>query len=123
MFVVVLVVDDESLVREIVAEDLCDDGLEVIQASTAEDALSLAEQSKAPDAVVTDVHLGQGMDGIRFAAEIHRRWPETGVVIMTGQPSRLSTSERACTEHLLVKPFAPSALVRAVRNVMRRDEG
>jgi len=85
----VLVVEDETLVREIVSENLLDDGLEVVEAPSAEAALDLTETTGAPE-VVTDVNLGTGMDGLTLAGEVHRRWPSAGVVIMTGNPSSVS---------------------------------
>jgi CheY-like chemotaxis protein len=83
----VLVVDDEPLVREIVAESLYDDGLRVTEAASAEQALEIAGDRGAPDVLVTDVNLGQGMDGLQLAEEVRRRWPSAGVVIMTGNPA------------------------------------
>jgi DNA-binding response OmpR family regulator len=87
----VLLVDDETLLRETLAEDLADAGLDVAEAPDAEaalDAASAAGQADGPPrVVVTDVNLGRGMDGLALAAEVRRRWPEVGVVVMTGKPA------------------------------------
>ena len=53
----VLVVDDEALVREIVSEGLSDDGLAVMQATSAEHALALTETAGAPDVVASSMQL------------------------------------------------------------------
>ena len=55
----VLVVEDEALVREIVTEDLADDGFAVTEARSVEDALDLTQAAGPPEVVVTDVNLGQ----------------------------------------------------------------
>ncbi len=118
----VLVVDDEALVRAIVTEGLEEDGLAVAEAPSAEHALALAEAGGAPEVVVTDVNLGAGMDGLGLAAEIHRRWPGAGVVIMTGNPGYVGSRTFEENERFLEKPFGPSRLVTAVRELMRRSE-
>jgi DNA-binding NtrC family response regulator len=117
----VLVVEDEALVREIVAEGLSDDGLAVADAATAEQALALAETAGAPDVVVTDVELGRGMDGLALAGEVHRRWPGAGVVIMTGNPAAMNGHALGEQERFLAKPFGNGRLVSAVRELMGRS--
>ena len=89
----VLLVEDEALVREMLAEDLADAGLDVAEAPTAEVALAVAAAAagagQAPCVLATDVNLGGGMDGLALAAEVRRRWPRVGVVVMTGNPANL----------------------------------
>jgi len=117
----VLVVDDEALVREIVAEGLSDDGLAVVQAASAEHALALTETAGAPDVVVTDVNLGQGMTGLALAKEVHRRWPDAGVVIMTGNPASVQAHTFGEQERFLTKPFGDRRMVSVVRELMGRS--
>ncbi len=58
------------------------------------------------------------MNGVALAAELRRRWPGLGVVIMTGFDETLAPrAALPSQERLLVKPFAPSALVRAVLDI------
>jgi DNA-binding NtrC family response regulator len=118
----VLIVDDESLVREIVSENLQEDGLQVMEAVSAEDALQITGAAGAPEVVVTDVNLGPGMDGLGLAEEVHRRWPSVGVVIMTDNPGYVGGRTFEENERFLPKPFGPSRLVTAVRELMRRSE-
>jgi DNA-binding NarL/FixJ family response regulator len=84
-------------------------------ASTAEGALSLAEQAQ-PDAVVMDIGLGDG-DGIALTREITSRFPETRVLILTGQnpsPSLVQASAEARASGFLPKVVSLSAVVDAV---------
>jgi DNA-binding NtrC family response regulator len=116
--VVVLVIDDEFLIRDIVSEALLEDGLFAVEANNAEDALEIVLRGGVPEAIVTDVFLGTGMNGLSLAEEVHRVWPRVGVVIMTGTPE--AVMGRVCTanERVLHKPFSASALTSAVRQVM-----
>ncbi|TCZ60913.1 response regulator [Roseicella aquatilis] len=117
----VLVVDDEPMIRETVAESLHDDGLEVTEAVSAEEALEIAGTAGAPDVVVTDVNLGPGMDGLDLAEEVRRRWPAAGVVIMTGNPAYVGQRCFEANERFLTKPFGSARMVSAVRELMRRS--
>ena len=117
----VLVVEDEELVRAIVTEGLTEEGYAVIEASSAEDALATTSPEEPPVVVVTDVNLGQGMDGLALAEEVHRRWPEAGVVIMTGNPSYVGARALGPQERFLTKPFGNARLVSAVRELMGRS--
>ncbi len=116
----VLLVDDETLVRETLAEDLADAGLDVADAPDAEAALGAATGAPGgpPRVLVTDVNLGGGMDGLALAAEVRRRWPEVGVVVMTGKPVNLNGRRPDPREVCLLKPFGPPRLAAAVRHLL-----
>ena len=60
---IILVVDDEPQIRKLLSTGLGGYGHEVIAAGNATEALALAAQRR-PDAVVLDVNLGQGPDGL-----------------------------------------------------------
>jgi CheY-like chemotaxis protein len=121
----VLLVEDDVSVRETLAEDLADAGLDVSEAPNADAALSvaraLAQMGRPPSVLVTDVNLGPGMDGLGLAAEVRRRWPEMGVVAITATPSKLSGRDPDAREVCLVKPFGPPRLAAAVNELMGRS--
>ena len=119
----VLLVDDEALIRETLAEDLADAGLDVAEAPSAEAALGAANATAGgtggpPSVLVTDVNLGCGMDGLALAAEARRRWPDVGVVVMTGKPANLDGRRPDPREVCLLKPFNPPRLAAAVHELM-----
>jgi len=117
----VLVVEDEALVREVVTEGLAGEGLAVVEALSAEQALALTESSGAPEVVVTDVELGYGMSGLALAEEVHRRWPDAGIVIMSGNPDGVQAHSFGEQERFLAKPFGNAPLVSTVRELMGRS--
>jgi two-component system, sensor histidine kinase len=87
-------------------------GISVLDAATGEEALALIEElGILPDCFLVDYNLGDGMDGLRFLAEMRARH---GAV-----PARIVTADRrpelraACAEAgvgLMIKPFDPRAL-------------
>jgi DNA-binding response OmpR family regulator len=115
----VLLVEDEPAIRDVLEEDLSDAGLAVTPCPTAEDGL-LAVGDMAPAVVVTDVNLGPGMDGLALAQELRRRWPEVGLVVMTGDERNLRRMPESLRAVCLMKPFTAPRLVETVNCLMRR---
>jgi hypothetical protein len=76
---VILVVEDEALVRMVVSDTLADAGYRVIDAVNADDALLLLGLRADVEAVVTDVQMPSKLDG--FARIVAERWPGMGLVV------------------------------------------
>jgi DNA-binding NtrC family response regulator len=60
------------------------------------------------------------MNGLALAGEVHRRWPDAGIVIMTGNPAGVQAHTFDKQERFLTKPFDNARLVSAVRELMGR---
>ena len=106
-----IVVDDDPVMRCAVCDALRGAGYEVIEDNTAEAALLDFEQSpRVPAVVVSDINLGQGMDGIQLAAAVHARWPRTGVLLMSGEPCPAAGKGEA----FLAKPMTSRDLLAEV---------
>jgi DNA-binding NtrC family response regulator len=83
---IVLVVEDEPLLR-LFATDLIEDaGFEVVQAANASDAVAILETRTDIKIVFTDVDMPGGIDGIKLAACIRDRWPPIEIIITSGKP-------------------------------------
>jgi PAS domain S-box-containing protein len=80
---VVLLVDDEELVRMSTADMLIDLGFEVVEAGTAEEALRLLKTGTMPDILITD-HLMPGMTGVDLAREARAVKPTLRILIVSG---------------------------------------
>lgn len=77
-----LVVDDDPLVRRTLARVLLAQGMVPVEADSASQALSLLTDDAMP-LVITDIYMPH-MSGIELLREIRRRWPDTGVMMITG---------------------------------------
>ncbi len=71
----VLVIDDDALVRETLADTLAVEGMEVDGLANAEDALVLLGANQVPDVLVADVDLGAGLTGLDLARVARERHP------------------------------------------------
>ncbi|MDO9712204.1 response regulator [Paracraurococcus lichenis] len=79
----ILLIDDEDLVREMLARELEDRGHEVIQASDGATALALLDAGEAVDALVSDLYMPR-MNGQALIAEAQRRRPSLAAILLTG---------------------------------------
>ena len=83
---IVLVVEDEPLIRMMAAVTIEDAGFEVMEAADSVEAVEILESRPDIRLVFTDVDMPNGMDGIRLAACIRDRWPPINIVITSGKP-------------------------------------
>jgi DNA-binding response OmpR family regulator len=107
-----LLVEDDTLQRQVLADILKDDGFEVVECTTAEAAeLVIATSGTELRTLVTDNHLDGAMSGIELARYALQRFPELNVIIMSGR----EVSSLPANAQFLRKPFAPATLLGAVR--------
>ena len=83
---VVLVVEDEPLLRLFASDMIEEAGFEVLQAPNASAALMTLEERLDVRVVFTDVNMPGGIDGIMLAICIRRRWPAIQIIITSGRP-------------------------------------
>jgi CheY-like chemotaxis protein len=111
----VLLIDDDALVRQMLAETLAEEGIEVDGLASAEDALVLLAAGPVPDVLVADIHLGAGLSGLDLASAARERHPEVEVVLISGTQSDPGQRPLGRRERFLPKPFEPMALAEAIR--------
>ena len=114
---VVLVVDDEPVIRAYVARALTLAGFEVAVAADGREALRLVAEGRVrPAVVVTDIEM-PGMTGVELAARLLALRPALRIVMMTGDPIRAEAARGhpSIVDEVLLKPMGTEALVEAVR--------
>lgn len=120
---VVLVVEDEALIRDLIETALEDGGYSVHLTSGGAEAISVLDtDNEPPRALVTDVNLGKpptGWDVARRAREVSPTMP---VVYMTGDSGHEWASQGVPNSLVLIKPFAPAQLVTAVSSLLNEAD-
>jgi len=81
---IVLVVDDEPLVRILAVEVAEEAGFEVLEASNADEAVILLETVPGIRILMTDVDMPGSMDGLKLAAAVRDRWPPVEIIVVSG---------------------------------------
>jgi PAS domain S-box-containing protein len=118
----VLLVEDETPVRELARLFLEGRGYRVLAAGSGAEALELAGRHEgAISLLLTDVVM-PGMNGRELAVELVRRRPEMRVLFMSGYSSGILSRHRIpeAEAHLLEKPFTEAALAGRVRQALDR---
>ncbi len=118
---VVLVVEDEPVVRMDAAITLEDEGFEVIEAATARAALAMLEKRNGDVAALfTDVDMPGDMNGLELAGIVYSRWPHIALVVTSGVVRVPSVLPGGGV--FLEKPYTSSAPVRIIRALIHRLE-
>ena len=82
---VILVVEDDFLLRMNAADIIRDAGFDVLEASNADEAIIILESRNDISVVFTDVQMPGSMDGLKLARAVRGRWPPIQIVTTSGQ--------------------------------------
>jgi len=115
---VVLIVEDEPLVRLTGADLLADAGFDVLEASNADEALRILEATPAVRVVFSDVEMPGSTDGLGLARNICRRWPSIGIVLTSGR--RIREEMIPCDGRFVAKPYDGQVLVRQIEEIVNQ---
>jgi DNA-binding NtrC family response regulator len=123
----ILVVDDDNGIRTLLAEVLASNDYKVSEAESSA-AVQKALTGEQPDVVVLDVKLGQNKEderaGLDLLPQIKKRWPDTEVIMLTGQGTVEMAMEagRRGAYNFLSKPFETGKLLVDVKCALERKE-
>ena len=103
---IVLVVEDEPLLREMIAFEFELSGFEVIDAGSAEEALLRLQEMRTLDLLFTDIRL-PGMDGWSLATEVRSLYADAPVIYASGNAERQELLPRS---EFIQKPYRPEQI-------------
>jgi two-component system, response regulator PdtaR len=107
---VILIVEDEFLIRAATAEIMRDAGFEVLEAADADRAMAMLETRSDVRVVFTDIHMPGSMDGAKLAQAVRHRWPPVRIIATSGRVSLQDLGLPAGTV-LFPKPYSPEHVV------------
>lgn len=112
----VLVVEDEFLVRMFAVEVAQEAGFDVISVGTGDDAIAVLEERADVCLVFTDVNMPGSMDGIKLARAVRERWPPVELIVTTGR-GYIEMEDLPERGRFLAKPYDAGGLTRAFREM------
>jgi CheY-like chemotaxis protein len=118
--IVVLLADDELVVRSLARSVLTRAGYKVLDAGDGQQALEVSRQYDGPiDLLLTDVKMPK-MDGLQLSAHISRERPGIKILLMSGRPSGelIVHGERM---PFLRKPFLPDVLCEKLNSMFAQE--
>jgi CheY-like chemotaxis protein len=112
---VVLLVEDEPLVRLVAADTLVEADFRVIEASNAAEALTILHAGVEVDVLLSDVEMPPDINGYELARRVSEHWPTIGILITSGRewPQKEDLPPGAA---FLAKPCPSEILVSYVRS-------
>ena len=119
MEAMLLLVEDETLISEVLEDALVDAGFVVVKAKSGKEAISALEADATRiRAIITDIKLGSGLDGWSIAHRAREMVPTMPIVYMSGDSAHEWASEGVPGSVMLAKPFASAQLVTAVSTLI-----
>ena len=104
----VLIVEDDVLIRVLLADELRDAGLRVIEAANADEALSIFEAGAQVDLLFTDVQMPGSMDGVELARRIKTIHPALPIILTSGNAGASAARSSAPLSRNPMMSIAPS---------------
>lgn len=113
----VLVVEDEALIRLDLAASFSDAGFEVIEVANAHDAIGVLAAQPRIALVVTDIEMPGTMDGMALARMVRDRWPPVHIIAVSGrQVPQYGDLPDQC--RFFAKPYDVNRLIEAAREYL-----
>ncbi len=113
--ILLLLVDDEELIRIMLSEALGDGGFDVKVAESGNQAIAILDElSTSLRGLITDVNLGSGPDGWDIARHARELRPELPIVYMSGASAHEWASHGVPNSTIIQKPFAPVQILTAI---------
>jgi CheY-like chemotaxis protein len=114
---VVLVVEDEQLLRMNAVEMVEEAGFEAVEASDADEAIRILESRNDIRAVFTDIQMPGSMDGLKLARAVRCRWPPVALIVTSGQ-TEISGGDLPRGGRFLRKPYKPLQVAATLRELL-----
>jgi CheY-like chemotaxis protein len=114
---VVLIVEDEFLIRMNAVEMIEQAGFEVVESANADEAIAILESRLDITVVFTDIQMPGSMDGLKLAAAVRDRWPPVRIVATSGRV-QLGPGDLPEGGRFVRKPYSPAEITQLLRELM-----
>jgi CheY-like chemotaxis protein len=113
---VVLVVEDDFLIRMNAAQMIEEAGFSVVEAANSDEAIAILESHLDITVVFTDIQMPGSMDGLKLAAAIRGRWPPIQIIATSGLVD-VRKEDLPNGGRFLPKPYSPAQIIGALREL------
>lgn len=115
----ILVVEDEILIRLVIADYLRGCGYKVYEASSGDEAMILLQQDDPKiDLVFTDTEMPGRIDGFALARWLREQRPEVEVILVGSPAKAADTAAGLCEDGPLPKPYHPQMVIDRIRRLL-----
>ncbi len=113
---IVLVVEDDFLLRMDAVNIVRDAGFEAVEAANADEAIAIIEADPNIHVGFTDVQMPGTMDGLKLAKFIRNRWPPIKIVATSGRV-RVTENDLPEGSVFVPKPYTPAQIISTLRSL------
>jgi len=113
---VVLIVEDEALVRMTALDMIEEAGFEILEATNADEAILLLEARRDITVVFTDIEMPGSMNGLRLAEAVRDRWPPVKIIATSGHYV-VRDGDLPSGGLFLAKPYSLNQIPSALREI------
>ncbi len=114
---VVLVVEDEMLLRMRAVDMVEDAGFTPVEAVDADEAVAILEARSDIALLFTDIQMPGSMDGLKLAHAVHRRWPPIKIILVSGQ-LKLTNLDIPVDSCFFGKPLEAEVMIAQMRSMI-----
>ena len=114
---VVLVVEDEMLLRMRAVDMVEDAGYTPVEAVDADEAVAILEARSDIALVFTDIQMPGSMDGLKLAHAVHMRWPPIKIILVSGQ-LKPADIDIPANSRFFGKPLDAKVMIALMRNMI-----
>ena len=114
---VVLVVEDEMLLRMRTVDMVEDAGYTSVEAVDADEAVAILESRSDIALLFTDIQMPGSMDGLKLAHAVHERWPPIKIILVSGQ-LRLANIDIPADSRFFGKPLEAREMIVEMKNMI-----
>jgi CheY-like chemotaxis protein len=114
---VVLIVEDDPLLRMLAVDVVEEAGFVALEAGNADEAVALLESRPDISVLFTDIEMPGSMDGLKLAHAVRDRWPPIKILVVSGKV-RLQRSELPSNSCFVGKPYQTAAMVAELRSLV-----
>ncbi|MBR1154243.1 response regulator [Bradyrhizobium sp. JYMT SZCCT0428] len=114
---VILIVEDELLIRLNAVEMIEEAGFEAVEAASADEAIAILERRLDITVVFTDIQMPGSMDGLKLVAAVRDRWPPILIVATSGR-AKLGIGDLPEGSRFLPKPYSPAEITETLRQLI-----
>ena len=112
---VVLVVEDDILVRMLAVDTVETAGYTAVEASDADDAIVILESRTDIALIMTNVDMPGSMNGLKLAHAARNRWPPVKIIVVSGK-AHLFPSQLPSDARFIAKPYSQSMMVAELKS-------
>jgi CheY-like chemotaxis protein len=114
---VVLVVEDEMLLRMRAVDMVEDAGFTSVEAVDADEAVAILESRSDIALIFTDIQMPGSMDGLQLAHTVHKRWPPIKIILVSGQ-LKLANADIPANSRFYGKPLEAKEMTAELKRMI-----